>query len=194
HLPKVEHDIWHGLALEESAFISSSDHLQQDEIDLETLSFQVRIDEERFRSQQIRDSERRVVSLIKRPLVALRYQLQTGEVRRFQMNFHPDSGYDIAVSVFRAIGLPISDMNEPPPGSQGGIKQPSSVLQLNHQPLLPRSQWVDDTQINSDLSQRSNNSYHYESPGLAGRHPFLREPNSEPDKRAVNGSPPHPEL
>ncbi|KAL8799944.1 MAG: hypothetical protein Q9200_007405 [Gallowayella weberi] len=135
------------------------------EIDLETLSFQVGIDEEKFKSQQIRDSERRVVLLIKRPMVALRHQLMTGEVSRFQMNFHPESGYDIALNVFRAIGLPISDMNEPPPGSQGGIKQLGSALQPNNQPLLRYPQLVEKSQMNSEMSQSSGPLYHQIQPG-----------------------------
>ncbi|KAL8800559.1 MAG: hypothetical protein Q9182_005114 [Xanthomendoza sp. 2 TL-2023] len=133
------------------------------EIDLETLSFQVGIDDERFKSQQIRDSERRVVVLIKRPMVALRHQLMTGEVSRFQMNFHPESGYDIALNIFRANGLPISDMNEPPPGSQGGIKRPGSTLQPNNQLLQRHPQLVDNTQMTLELSRISNDSYHNES-------------------------------
>lgn len=57
-----------------------SNFLKQEEIDLENLSFQVRLDEEKYRSQQIQDSDRYVVLVIKRPAAALRYQLSTGEV------------------------------------------------------------------------------------------------------------------
>lgn len=51
----------------------------QEEIDLESIVYQVRLDEERFRSQQIEDSDRFVVLVIKHPSVALRYQLVSGE-------------------------------------------------------------------------------------------------------------------
>ncbi|KAI4223185.1 MAG: hypothetical protein LQ349_007478 [Xanthoria aureola] len=95
-----------------------------EEIDLENLSFQVRLDEEKFRSQQIRDSDRYVVLVIRRPAAALRYQLSTGEVRRIQMNFRPESGYDFAVNIFRAIGVPLSDKNFSPPASQGSLSRP----------------------------------------------------------------------
>lgn len=42
--------------------------------------FQARLDEERAGSQSIQDSEPRVVLIIKRPLVALRYQLSDSQV------------------------------------------------------------------------------------------------------------------
>ncbi|KAL8671155.1 MAG: hypothetical protein Q9168_004332 [Polycauliona sp. 1 TL-2023] len=105
-----------------------------EEIDLENLSFQVRLDEEKFRSQQIQDADRYVVLVIKRPAVALRYQLPTGEVRRIQMNFRPDSGYDHAVNVFRAHGVPISDKNLSPPASQGSLTRPVSLPLGNSNP------------------------------------------------------------
>ncbi|KAL8730906.1 MAG: hypothetical protein Q9181_004508, partial [Wetmoreana brouardii] len=82
-----------------------------EEIDLENLVYQVRLDDERLKSQQLSDADRYVVVLIQHPLVALRYQLPSGEVRRIQMNFRPESGYDVAVKVFRALGLPITDKN-----------------------------------------------------------------------------------
>lgn len=53
----------------------------QEEIDLENIVYQIRLDEERLRSQQIQDSDRFVVLVIKNPSVALRYQLATGEAR-----------------------------------------------------------------------------------------------------------------
>ena len=49
------------------------------------------------------------------------------------MNFRPESGYDVAVKIFRAIGVPVSDKNIPPSASQSGIIRPvshSSVQQL----------------------------------------------------------------
>ncbi|KAL8846064.1 MAG: hypothetical protein Q9221_008810 [Calogaya cf. arnoldii] len=110
-----------------------------EEIDLENLSLQVRLDEEKSRSQQIQDSDRYVVLVIKRPAAALRYQLSTGEVRRIQMNFRPESGYDTAVNVFRAIGVPISDKNISPPASQGSLTRPVSQWsgQQGHVQMIP---------------------------------------------------------
>ena len=51
----------------------------QEEIDLAALVYQVHLDEERLRSQQIQDSDRYVILLVKRPSVALRYQLPSGQ-------------------------------------------------------------------------------------------------------------------
>ncbi|KAL9604679.1 MAG: hypothetical protein Q9219_000399 [cf. Caloplaca sp. 3 TL-2023] len=102
-----------------------------EEIDLENLVYQVRLDEERFRSQQIQDSDRYVVLVIKCPMVALRYQLSTGEVRRIQMNFSPESGYEVTVRIFRALGVPIQDKNLSEPARHGsaGILPSSQNLQ-----------------------------------------------------------------
>lgn len=40
------------------------------------------------------------------------------------MNFRPESGYDFAVNIFRAIGVPLSDKNISPPASQGSLSRP----------------------------------------------------------------------
>ncbi|CAO1597042.1 hypothetical protein XANCAGTX0491_000871 [Xanthoria calcicola] len=40
------------------------------------------------------------------------------------MNFRPESGYDFAVNIFRAIGVPLSDKNFSPPASQGSLSRP----------------------------------------------------------------------
>ena len=52
--------------------------------------------------------------------------LTSYKVRRIQMNFRPASGYDYAVNVFRAFGIPITDRNMPPPASQGSSSRPVS--------------------------------------------------------------------
>ncbi|KAL8728103.1 MAG: hypothetical protein Q9166_005628 [cf. Caloplaca sp. 2 TL-2023] len=135
-----------------------------DEIDLENLSFQVRLDEERYRSQQIQDSERYVVLVIKHPAVALRYQLSTGEVRRIQMNFRPESGYEVAVKVFRAIGVPISDKNISASASQSSNPRPTP--NWNGQPVLRYPHFSEDSQMKNEFSQYSNTGYHAGPPEL----------------------------
>ncbi|KAI4169013.1 MAG: hypothetical protein LQ348_007370 [Seirophora lacunosa] len=52
-----------------------------EEIDLENLAYQVRLDDERCRSQQIQDRDRNVLLVIKHPAAALRYQISTGQAR-----------------------------------------------------------------------------------------------------------------
>lgn len=59
----------------------------QEEIDLDSLTIQVRHDDEKYQSQQIQDADRYVVLIVKCPAAALRYQLSTGEVRRFLLAF-----------------------------------------------------------------------------------------------------------
>ncbi|KAL8789718.1 MAG: hypothetical protein Q9213_000968 [Squamulea squamosa] len=136
-----------------------------EEIDLENLSYQVRLDEERYRSQQIQDSERYVILVIKRPAAALRYQLSSGEVRRIQMNFRPESGYNVALKVFRAIGVPVSDKNISPPASQGSLTRPvsqwSAGQQIPHYPV-----YHEGTGMKSEVSLGGNYPYHYGSSDL----------------------------
>ena len=52
----------------------------KEEVDIETLKRQVRLDEERCRSQNIRDEYLFVIVIVKKPLLALRYQLPDGQV------------------------------------------------------------------------------------------------------------------
>ncbi|KAL8768839.1 MAG: hypothetical protein Q9209_005020 [Squamulea sp. 1 TL-2023] len=113
----------------------------------------------------IQDSERYVVLVIKRPAAALRYQLSSGEVRRIQMNFRPESGYDVALKVFRAIGVPVSDKNISPPASQGSLTRP--VSQWNAGPQIPRYPMYDESmQMKSEASLGGNHLYHYGSSDL----------------------------
>ena len=92
----------------------------------------MRLDEERLRSQRLEDADLFVILIIKKPLVAIRYRLSDGQVRvfdffndspmlkfipqirRIQLNFRPEAGYDIAVKALKAWGLPIRDKNSPP--------------------------------------------------------------------------------
>lgn len=67
------------------------------------------MDEYRARSQHVSDNDRRVLVIVKRPLLALRYTLPDGRIRKTQMNFVPSSGCDVALETFRAAGLPIRD-------------------------------------------------------------------------------------
>ncbi|KAI4109858.1 MAG: hypothetical protein LQ339_001642 [Xanthoria mediterranea] len=138
-----------------------------EEIDLENLSFQVRLDEEKFRSQQIRDSDRYVVLVIRRPAAALRYQLSTGEVRRIQMNFRPESGYDFAVNIFRAIGVPLSDKNISPPASQGSLSRP--VPQWSSQQVPQFQGYNGDIQTSKHLEGKYPHQYSSSDLGVVPR-------------------------
>lgn len=72
------------------------------------------------------DADLRVIVIVKKPLLALRYQLSDGQVsyplpnlchclmhdkqfRRFQLNFKPESGFDYALNTLQSIGLPVRD-------------------------------------------------------------------------------------
>ncbi|KAL9132412.1 MAG: hypothetical protein Q9175_006412 [Cornicularia normoerica] len=77
------------------------------------LQDQVRLDEERALSQLVPDNDLRVLVIVKRPLLALRYTLPDGQIRKTQMNFVPFSGCDAALETFRAAGLPIRDKDLP---------------------------------------------------------------------------------
>ena len=52
----------------------------QDYIDFDILQHQVRSDEMRAESRQLRDEDRNVIVLLKTPYLALRYQLPDGQV------------------------------------------------------------------------------------------------------------------
>lgn len=54
--------------------------IQQERIERNNLLFQVRLDEERIKSQALQDSDRYVILIVKRPMIALRYQLPDGKV------------------------------------------------------------------------------------------------------------------
>ena len=76
------------------------------------------MDEERALSQHVPDNLLQVLVIVKRPLLALRYTLPDGQIRKTQMNFVPFSGCDVALGSFRAAGLPIRDKDLPQVQSQ----------------------------------------------------------------------------
>lgn len=102
-----------------------------EQVEFPDLQDQVRMDEERALSQHISDDHLRVLVIVKRPLLALRYSLPDGQIRKIQMKFLPSSGCDVALENFRAAGLPIRDKDLPQ--LQGQQRPPSSQSQ-------PRSQ------------------------------------------------------
>ena len=60
--------------------ISNAFALKQERIELDNLLFQVRLDEERIKSQALQDSDRYVILIVKRPMIAIRYRLPDGKV------------------------------------------------------------------------------------------------------------------
>lgn len=91
--------------------VRGSELLEQ--VEFPDLQEQVRMDEERALSQHISDNHLRVLVIVKRPLLALRYTLSDGRIRKTQMNFVPFSGCDVALETLRAAGLPIRDKDLP---------------------------------------------------------------------------------
>lgn len=61
------------------------------------------------------------------------------------MNFRPESGYDVAVKIFRAIGVPVSERNMAPSASQSSITRPVSHSSI--QQLPPYSVYSEDTPL-----------------------------------------------
>ena len=99
----------------QSIFLTSA---PKEQVELSNLQDQVRMDEERALFQHVPDNLLNVLVIVKRPLLALRYTLASGQIRKTQMNFVPFSGCDIALENFRAAGLPIRDKDSPPLQSQ----------------------------------------------------------------------------
>lgn len=112
-----------------------------------------------MRSQQLQDADLYVIIIIKKPLVAIRYRLSDGQVRsifpsaftfklisqirRLQLNFRPESGYDVAVKALRALGLPIRDKNNPPepePNASGYLPPSSLRSSTIHTPSQSQEQ------------------------------------------------------
>lgn len=115
-----------------------------------------------MRSQQLQDADLYVIIIIKKPLVAIRYRLSDGQVRstlppvctlklilqtrRLQLNFRPESGYDVAVKALKALGLPIRDKNNPPeplapePNASGYLPPSSLRLSPVHTPSQSQEQ------------------------------------------------------
>lgn len=115
-----------------------------------------------MRSQHLQDADLYVIIIIKKPLVAIRYRLSDGQVsstspsgrtlkliiqiRRLQLNFRPDSGYDVALKALKALGLPIRDKNNPPealapePNASGYLPPPSLRPSPLHTPSQSQEQ------------------------------------------------------
>ena len=93
------------------------------------------MDEERALSQHVPDNLLQVLVIVKRPLLALRYTLPHGQIRKTQMNFVPFSGCDVALENFRAAGLPIRDKDMPQVQSQ----RPQSSQSQPHSQERPGS-------------------------------------------------------
>ena len=85
----------------------------KEQVEFPDLQDQVRMDEESALSQSVPDHDLRVLIIVKRPLLALRYRLPDGQIRKMQMNFLPSSGCDVALENLRAAGLPIRDKDLP---------------------------------------------------------------------------------
>lgn len=66
------------------------------------------------------------------------------------MNFQPGSGYDVALTVFRAIGVPTNNQNVPLPSSQGSITRPGSGSQWNSQPMPGHSRPGEETLVEAE--------------------------------------------
>lgn len=81
----------------------------KEQIEFPALQDQVRMDEHCALTQHISDNFLRVLVIVKRPLLALRYTLPDGQIRKTQMNFVPSPGCDVALENFRAAGFPIRD-------------------------------------------------------------------------------------
>ena len=93
------------------------------------------MDEECALTQPISDNFLRVLVIVKRPLLALRYTLSDGQVRKTQMNFVPFSGCDVALENFREAGLPIRDKDLP----QLQDQRPQSAQSQHHSQERPGS-------------------------------------------------------
>ncbi|KAL8904253.1 MAG: hypothetical protein Q9171_007116 [Xanthocarpia ochracea] len=75
------------------------------------------------------------------------------------MNFWPESGYDVAVKIFRAIGVPVSDKNIPPSASQSSITRPVSHSSV--QKLPPYSVCSEDTPLKPESFHKNNDPHPY---------------------------------
>lgn len=93
---------------------------------------QARVDTDRCQSQSLSDDLRHVILIVKKPLLALRYQLPDGRVsldisdytsiageltypkiRRIQMNFRPASGCDTAFETLKGTGIFVVYKDQP---------------------------------------------------------------------------------
>ena len=124
------------------------------------------MDEERTLSQRVPDNLLRVLVIVKRPLLALRYGLLGGQIRKIQMNFVQSSGCDTALEHFKAAGLPIRDKDLPEVQSQHPPSSPSQPPHQKRSGSIERSH-ATDRQSSQDafpgssqrLSQETTNSF-----------------------------------
>lgn len=87
------------------------------------------------------------------------------------MNFRPESGYDFAVNIFRAIGVPLSDKNISPPASQGSLSRP--VPQWSGQQVPQFQGYTGDMQTRSArvIVSRTKTTLIPSSKHLEGKYP-----------------------
>ena len=115
-------------------------------------------------SQHIPDNLLRVLVIVKRPLLALRYTLPEGQIRKIQMNFAPPSGCDTALENFKAAGLPIRDKDvsevqsqqspsfppQPTPQERSGhLNNSQATRQQSSQDSLPGPSQLQSQEANS---------------------------------------------
>ncbi|MCJ1477811.1 hypothetical protein MMC13_006484 [Lambiella insularis] len=146
---------------------------------LEDLLHQSQDDERRAGTQQLTNSNRRVLVLVKKPVIAIRYQLPDGQqIRRMQMRFRHESHYDIIMAILKAAGLPIQERTEVQTLSQSSAKpsissqelqQPSTSLELSSRPI---SYSRGGSQLQTNHSQSTNN--HALEDGLISLVPHLQ--------------------
>ncbi|KAL9586069.1 MAG: hypothetical protein Q9203_003992 [Teloschistes exilis] len=91
-------------------------------------------------------------------------------VRRIQMNFRPESGFDTAVRIIQALGLPINDKSVPAQASQGRRTSSSSSQVPSHYANI-----AEETQMKNEYTQGSNASYRAGLPDL-GFIPTFNQP------------------
>ncbi|KAL8825961.1 MAG: hypothetical protein Q9191_004090 [Dirinaria sp. TL-2023a] len=125
-------------------------------IELENLVLQARLDEERSRSQYLQDIDRNVIVMVKKPLLAIRYQLPTG-----QMNFRPESGFDLARSVLQGLGLPIRERTLPA-NLPSSIPSTPALPTLNQGPQYHRPANITPGQDFLDRPTTMNGAYNYQ--------------------------------
>ena len=121
----------------------------KERVEFPDLQDQVRMDEECALTQHISDIFLRVLVIVKRPLLALRYTLPDGQIRKTQMNFVPFFGCDVALENFRAAGLPIRDKDLP----QLQDERPQSAHSQHHSQQRPGS--LNACQIASSQSSQA---------------------------------------